>query len=73
MTDDRPSPYPYAAFECDHSTRARDNLSGFASAETTCTACGQAFDADEERELRARDRAVRTGRSASEPKEYVVG
>ena len=42
---------------CQHRVRVRDNYWGFASAETTCTTCGQVFDTDREQELRDRDDA----------------
>jgi phosphoenolpyruvate carboxykinase (GTP) len=42
---------------CQHRARVRENYWGFASAETTCTTCGQVFDTDGEQELRDRDDA----------------
>jgi hypothetical protein len=44
--------------DCRHETRLRENLLGFASAETICVECGQYFDADEEQELRHRDQSA---------------
>jgi len=47
-----------AAAPCEHRQRRREIHLGFASAETVCTACGQAFDPDREQELRRRDRGA---------------
>jgi hypothetical protein len=56
------NPHPHVradACACLHSTRTRNNNSGFASIETVCGACGLGFDPDREQELRERDRAAR--------------
>jgi len=60
--------------ECAHLVRVRDSYSGFASAETVCAACGDAFDADREQELRQRDHAGRVGMPPGETRgERVSG
>ena len=43
--------------DCRHPVRVRDIYLGFASAETVCVTCGQAFDPEREQELRGRDQA----------------
>ena len=44
--------------DCPHQVRVRDIYLGFASAETVCVTCGQAFDPEREQELRGRDQAL---------------
>ena len=44
--------------DCRHKVRVRDIYLGFASAETVCVTCGQAFDPEREQELRGRDQAL---------------
>ena len=46
--------------DCRHRVRVRDIYLGFASAETVCVACGQAFDPEREQELRGRDQALQS-------------
>jgi hypothetical protein len=62
------------AWGCQHKTRLRENLLGFASPETVCVACGQSFDAEEEQELRQRDRAAQRDTPwVNAGKGYIVG
>lgn len=59
---------------CQHETRLRENLLGFASAETVCVECGQSFDVEEEQELRQRDRAAQRDTPwVNAGKGYIVG
>jgi hypothetical protein len=57
---------PIHAPACEHRARIREINSGFASAETICTACGQVFDAEQEQELRDRDRGLPSEREGAE-------
>ena len=62
------------AGRCQHKTRLRENLLGFASPETVCVECGQSFDVEEEQELRHRDRAAqRDTPRVYTGKGYLVG
>ena len=62
------------AARCRHEMRQRENLLGFASPETVCVACGQSFDAEEEQELRQRDRAAQRDTPwVDAGKGYIVG
>ena len=44
---------------CAHPTRVRENHWGWASTETVCSICGQAFDLDEEARLRRQEARTR--------------
>jgi hypothetical protein len=57
---------PVQAAACEHRARTREINSGFASAETICTVCGQVFDPEQERELRDRDRGLPIEREGAE-------
>jgi hypothetical protein len=57
---------PYQAPACEHRVRTREINSGFASAETICTACGQVFDAEQELALRDRGRGLPSDRQGGE-------
>ena len=61
-------------WRCQHTTRLRENLLGFASPETVCVECGQSFDPEEEQELRQRDRAAQRDTPwVNAGKGYIVG
>ena len=52
---------------CAHPTRVRENHWGWASTETVCSTCGQAFNPDEEARLRRQEASPRTPSHQREP------